>query len=261
MNKITLGTITVVASATAVIGFMTKNKIDGLQGNLRTTKTELASTQRTLGDTKQTLARTTDDLASANKSLAEEKSKLETTVAERDDLTKKLADQDTKLKEKEEKLIVLEKQIADLGSTKAGGTEDLAGKIKQLSEEHDQLAAQVDTLKQEKDGLTAKLETSEKALTTANERVVHYEKNIAKTGLTGRVVAVNPGWNFVVLDIGDKNGAAVNAPIVVSRNGQNIARARIKTVEPGMSVADIIPESLSRGEAVQPGDQVVFTRS
>jgi hypothetical protein len=33
-----------------------------------------------------------------------------------------------------------------------------------------------------------------------------YKGPIVRQGLTGKVLAYNPGWNFVVLNIGDKSG-------------------------------------------------------
>jgi len=260
MNKITIGTLTVVVTATAVTGYLTKAKVDALQSTLKTTKTEYAATRKTLDDTKQTLSKTADELVAANKSLAEEKASLDAAVAEKDNLTKQIAEKDATLKEKDMLLAAANERLKQGQGTPNVDGDSLAAKIKQLTDEHDQLTAQIDSLKQEAETQTAKAQTSEKALATATEKVRHYELNIAKMGLTGRVLEVDPGWSFVVLDVGDRNGAAVNASVILSRNGQNIGRAKIKTVEPDRSVANIIPESLPHGTTVQPGDKVVFTR-
>jgi hypothetical protein len=79
-----------------------------------------------------------------------------------------------------------------------------------------------------------------------------------RAGLQGRILAVNPGWNFVVLSVGDKQGVAVNAPLLVVRGSEPIARLRITSVEPSTSIADVIPGSVRRGVSVQPGDTVIF---
>jgi hypothetical protein len=76
--------------------------------------------------------------------------------------------------------------------------------------------------------------------------------------MQGRILAVNSGWNFVVLSVGDKQGVIVNAPLLVVRNNEPVARLRITSVEPSTSIADVIPGSVRRGITVQPGDTVIF---
>jgi hypothetical protein len=77
-------------------------------------------------------------------------------------------------------------------------------------------------------------------------------------GTRGQVLAVNAGWGFCVLSIGDKQGAAANKTMIVARNGQAIGKVKIINVERSQSVADIIPSSFVRGAYVQPGDSVIF---
>ena len=84
------------------------------------------------------------------------------------------------------------------------------------------------------------------------------EKKLALNGLQGRILAVNAGWNFVVLSVGDKQGVSVNAPLLVVRGNQPIAKLRITSVEPSTSIADVLPGSVPRGISVQPGDTVIF---
>jgi hypothetical protein len=49
--------------------------------------------------------------------------------------------------------------------------------------------------------------------------------------------------------------------MVVTRGTEMIARVRITSVEPATSIADIVPNSISRGIRVQPGDKVIFPGS
>lgn len=75
--------------------------------------------------------------------------------------------------------------------------------------------------------------------------------------LSGRILAVNEAWNFVVLNVGDKNGLTSNAELLVKRGNTRIGRVRVTSVEPASSIADIIPGSLVGGLSIQPGDYVV----
>jgi hypothetical protein len=69
---------------------------------------------------------------------------------------------------------------------------------------------------------------------------------------------VNQAWNFVVLNIGDRNGILSNTELIVKRGTARVGRVRITSVEPSTSIADIIPGSLVRGLSIQPGDDVIF---
>jgi hypothetical protein len=77
-------------------------------------------------------------------------------------------------------------------------------------------------------------------------------------GLEGQVMAVNQGWNFVVISLGDRQGALPNAQMLVKRGDSLVAKVTISSVEPSTSIADIVPGSVPRGQRVMPGDRVVY---
>ena len=79
-----------------------------------------------------------------------------------------------------------------------------------------------------------------------------------RNGLSGRVLAVNPAWNFVVLSLGDKNGVVNNAELLVKRGTQYIGKVRVTSVEPSTSIADIVANSVPQGTAISPGDDVIY---
>ncbi len=75
-------------------------------------------------------------------------------------------------------------------------------------------------------------------------------------GLKGRVLIVDPKWHFVVLDVGEKQGAVPRGVLMVSRNTKLVAKVRIMNVQPDKSIANIMPGwSLSE---VMEGDQVLY---
>jgi hypothetical protein len=61
-------------------------------------------------------------------------------------------------------------------------------------------------------------------------------------GLTGRILAVNPDWNFVVIDVGQNHGVFEKVPMMVHRDGALIGKVMISSVEPSISIADIMGE-------------------
>ena len=106
------------------------------------------------------------------------------------------------------------------------------------------------------DTMEAAKDAEDKA--AASERTVNaYKFSITKNGLSGKVLAYNPGWNFVVLSIGDKSGLKAGANMVVQRGNTMVAKLKVTTVEPNTAIADVLPGSM-RGGKVEPGDTVIF---
>lgn len=74
--------------------------------------------------------------------------------------------------------------------------------------------------------------------------------------LRGRVVAVDPKWDFVVLDVGADDGALVNGVMMVSRDSKLIGKVRLTDVQDKRSIANIVPGwklgDVSEGDIVVP---------
>ena len=79
-----------------------------------------------------------------------------------------------------------------------------------------------------------------------------------RNGLQGRILAVNPAWNFVVLNLGDRNGVVNNAELLVKRGTQFMGKVRVTSVEPSTSIADIVANSVPQGATISPGDDVIY---
>ncbi len=80
-------------------------------------------------------------------------------------------------------------------------------------------------------------------------------------GIRGTILAVNQAYNFVVLNLGGRNGIEANAEMLVLRGGTLIGKIRVSSVEPATAIGDIISSSLARGVQVQPGDIVIYAGS
>jgi len=79
-----------------------------------------------------------------------------------------------------------------------------------------------------------------------------------RAGVHGTVLAYNQAYNFVVLNLGARNGVESNSEMLVLRDGTLIGKIRISSVEPATAIGDIIGNSLARGVQVQPGDSVIY---
>jgi hypothetical protein len=75
-------------------------------------------------------------------------------------------------------------------------------------------------------------------------------------GTKGKIVAVDPKYDFVVLDIGSNQGLLPDAKMLVNRDGRLVAKVKITRVEPNRAIANIMPEW--KQDDVLEGDQVVY---
>ena len=73
----------------------------------------------------------------------------------------------------------------------------------------------------------------------------------------GNIVAVDPKYDFVILDIGGNQGLEPGAKLLVNRDGRLIGQLRITSVEPNRAIANVLPEWKQEGVEIMEGDQVI----
>jgi hypothetical protein len=127
----------------------------------------------------------------------------------------------------------------------------------------DQIKATLATLKTVSEERDAILE--EKKILIANNKkykekidsILNPEHTVElPEGLKGKVLVTDPKYEFVVLDIGEKQGVLEDGQMLVNRNGKLIAKVRIKSVQSDRSIANVMPGwNLS---AIMEGDQVLY---
>jgi hypothetical protein len=93
------------------------------------------------------------------------------------------------------------------------------------------------------------------------ERKAQRRAGAPNAGVRGTVLAVNQAYNFVVLNLGGRQGVEPNAEMLIVRDGALIGKIRVSSVEPSTAIGDIITSSLDRGVQVQPGDIVIYAGS
>ena len=259
MAKLFIGLAIAVMLAAAVLGFLAKGNIDKLQSVLKETKQTLARTETTLRKTEGELKKTQEELTAANTKIEQQTGEIAGLKKDKDDLGMQLAEAKMALETKSKELAELVEKMKGSDPTKpavdpAVIMAELEQKKADLAKAQNELAEKsqmVETLNR------SKIENEEK-LSTANKEIERYRTGVTKQGLTGKILAVNSGWNFVVLSVGDRQGAASGGVMIVTRGGEPIGRVRITSIEPSTSIADIIPGSVRRGVTIQPGDAVVY---
>ncbi len=266
MAKLFSGLTLVVALAAIFFGFQSKELVGKLQVAADRDHTDLLATRDTLKKTEAKLKTTEEELKATTEELSKTKIELTSTKGELAKATTDLAAAQMAQKKAEEELATVTANFEKLKKDFPGTPEEIAKQIADMKARIPELDAKVAAgekeiteLKAEKEGLLAQKKDSEEKIASQNKVVNRYQKNIMQKGIRGSVLAVNSGWGFCVLSIGDRQGAAASKIMIVARNGQAIGKVKIINVEASQSVADVIASSFTRGTYVQPGDEVIFT--
>lgn len=195
-------------------------------------------------------------VAAANAQSAEAQTKIAITEAEFTKAQSEKSDLEAKLRTNETQIAQLQKRIDEAeGKPDASGVPAATTELRaQLEEAMTQLKA----AEREKTLLSDKI-------TAAEERSARLEKEANRRpaaggnpGIRGTVLAVNRVYNFVVLNLGGRQGVEPNSEMLVLRGGSFIGKIRISSVEPATAIGDIITSTLARGVQVQPGDTVIY---
>ncbi len=92
-------------------------------------------------------------------------------------------------------------------------------------------------------------------LQTSLDRYISPDKPVyLPASLTGKVLVIDPKWNFVVLNIGLDQGVKEYGELLVNRNGKLVAKVIITSAQKNRCVANVMP-GWQLGEVME-GDQV-----
>jgi hypothetical protein len=201
--------------------------------------TELAQTKTKLKKTQSDLAQTQQDLADAQSSLQKAVARADAESKQVDDLNQKLADVTTQRDTAQNSLAAY--------SATGLSPEQVAELNKQLKDANREIAA----INGENNLLNHQLTIAKNHL----RELIGPDFDIKlPPALKGKVLVVDPKWDFVVLDIGDTEGAVPDAELLVSRQGKLVAKVILRTVEKNRSIANIVP-GWKLGEPIE-GDEV-----
>jgi len=182
-----------------------------------------------------------------------------------------------KLDASEQEIAALRQRAAGAGTNSSQSAPDTPAPANNaqsadLQSQVDDLRHQLDGAEKEKALLAEKLqdaqerpagvkEAAPKAETRKKRETASIQRESSsshRAGVHGTVLAYNQAYNFVVLNLGARNGVESNSEMLVLRDGTLIGKIRISSVEPATAIGDIITNSLARGVQVQPGDSVIY---
>jgi myosin heavy subunit len=245
----------VLTAASAVLGYLN-------QGKLAEARKNLADSEIAANQARTQLAKAQTDLKAAAQNLA-------TTVAEKEQIASKLSGTQSELEKAKGQVTALgtdktslEAQVTQLSADLQAKNQELEKKgapgssspVEATSDQQAQLAEQQTLITK----LQGDLDSARSQLSALTKEKQDRIRQRMRNGLEGRILAVNPAWNFVVLNLGDKNGVVSNAELLVKRGTQLIGKVRVTSVEPSTSIADIVANSVPQGATISPGDDVIY---
>lgn len=204
-----------------------ENRFRKKSKELEETKTKLTFTEKSLEETKGQLTAMT-----AKADSEEKRANLR---------TKELSETRATLKTKEDKL----EQWRQTGY-EPEQVKQLAASEKQLKADKEALLAESQFFQKKSRDLQAKLD----------EVFGKDENPPVPREARGKVTVVDPKWDFVVVDVGQSKNLPVKGILLVSRNGELVAKVRVMSVQEERAVANVLPgwkiKDIMEGDAVIP---------
>jgi predicted nuclease with TOPRIM domain len=233
----------------AVVNFVkVKDNITTLRTNLanETQAKEDALSAQAAAESKQKAAET--ELASTKSELSDTQAERDKAVAEADDLTKRAAKlSDDLAKAQQDRDDAQDKLAAwDALNLTPDQIRPMVAELKQVKEERDDLLVSNQVY-------TAKIMHLKNRLASYGDEegtAVELPEN-----LVGKVLVADPKWDFVVLNIGSKQGAVEDGVMLVNRNGRLVAKVKLGSVQPDRSIANVLPD-WKLGDVME-GDEVI----
>ncbi|MGA2801117.1 MAG: hypothetical protein ABSE97_01895 [Verrucomicrobiota bacterium] len=228
--------------------FQVRDKINTLITQRNDFHTERDQAKTDLANTQKEWAKTKDNLAQTQQELTDTKSQRDKAVADAKEQIKRASDLSDKLVKTTQELNDTQSQLAAYTATT-------------LSPE--QVMTLSKTLKNTESALEAVKEENivlQRTVSRLNNQLAGFigTNYVVKlrANLEGKIVAVDPKWNFVVLNVGEDQGVLEDGEMLVSRDGKLVAKVIVRSVQKNHSIANIVPNwrlgDVIEGDAVTP---------
>jgi len=196
-------------------------------------------------------------VAAANARVGETQTKVASIEADLSKARREKDDLQAKLRQNESEIAQLRQRVEQTGGAPAVIANPSTVSGDDLQAQLDDAKRQLEAAEREKAVLSDKIKASQER-SAQLEREKKARPAGGNPGIQGKVLAVNRAYNFVVLNLGGRQGVEPNSEMLVLRGGSFIGKIRISSVEPATAIGDIITSSLARGVQVQPGDIVIY---
>jgi cell shape-determining protein MreC len=234
--------------AAAALNFIkVKEKIDTVVSERNEWNRKFTETDAELTTTKGTLAKTEKELTQTKETLATTQQERDKAVAEADVQIKKATELTEKLAKTTTERDTAQANLAAYVAT-GFSPEQILGLGKQITK----LQITLDALQEEKKVLQFAYEKTKTELEYITGKIPYVT---LKADLKGKILVADPKWEFVVLDVGQEQGAKVRGELLVSRDGRLVAKVIISDVQKDRCIANVMP-GWKLADVLE-GDQVI----
>ena len=204
-----------------------------------------------------------NDLKLTKEQLAATNAYLITVVADRDDAKSKQATAEDAAKASEAAKKTAESALASL-KTRFDTIQSTLAKWTGLNKPFEAVHQMVETypkLKDERDAFELEKQLLVRKLKATEAKLALYLDPDATPpelpiGLKGKIVQVDPKYQFVVLNIGGNQGVLERGEMLINRQGRLIGKVKITSVEPDRCVANVL-KAWKQDEPYE-GDEVLY---
>jgi len=219
-------------AALAISQLKVAKDLEGLRTELATTKDSLTASQSAETKAKRESREATAAADKAKKELDTAKTDLANAAEKADQQEKRAIESENRLNKTLQERNDSQAELARWKAVNRSVEEILA-----MVGENRKLITERDGVANENKVLARKITILQSELDLLKGVTVKVE---LPSSLTGKVIAVDPKYEFVVLDIGEKDGVLRRGEMLVNRSGRLVAKVRILTVEANRSVANVL---------------------
>ena len=257
--KTVIGLSVLLLILAAIFGLLNSHKVKTLRTNVANADAARDAAEHRRAPQERNPKTRETTVAGGEAKIAEAESKAAKAEAELTQLQKDKTELQAKLEANQNEISSLQKRIEEAEKTAKPAASPVApNSSPELQAQLEDARHQLDSAEKEKAFLSEKLQTPQERPTQLQQEKKRRETAPRRTGVRGTVLAVNQAYNFVVLNVGARQGIEPNSEMLVLREGTLIGKIRISSVEPATAIGDIISSSLARGIQVQPGDIVIY---
>jgi hypothetical protein len=258
MRKLLIGSSLLLLTLSAVFGFLNYSNVKALRLEKAAAAAARTAAENARAAQRKEMRGSETYTAPASAKFAETEARMANAEAELVKSQTEKTNLESKLRANENELAQLQKRIKETAPKSTGPEGVSAASTAELQAQLEETRKQLDSAEREKSLLAEKFRAAPGRSPQAVEERKQHRGAGSQPGVHGTVLAVNQAYNFVVLNLGGRQGVEANSEMLVMRDGTLIGKIRVSSVEPATAIGDIISSSLARGVQVQPGDTVIY---
>src|SRR5437016_1874890 len=205
MPKILLGISILLLTLSVLFGFLNTSKVKGLRNELVTTTSAQEMSDRSRLASERKLKAHEKELGAATSKATVAESKASNAEAELTKAQNAKAELESKLQASEGQIADLQKRVADATVGAVPGA-PAGSSPNDMRAAFDDTKRQLEVAEQEKTVLADKVKTAQDRVASLEAEKKHRESGANPPGVHGTVLAVNQAYNFVVLNMGERQG-------------------------------------------------------